>query len=694
MIGASTDSRKISGRPIRFLKSSGFAGPVYPINPKRDEVQGLRAYPSLDAVDGAVDLALIGLPAADVPDAVEACIDSKVGAVVVFSAGFGELNAAGLAAQRRLAARCAESGVRLLGPNCLGLANFESGAYATFSHSMEFAPPEPGPIAIVSQSGAVGTYALVKGVRRGLKFSRFVATGNEADVDVADCIEWLAGDPQTRVIVGYLESCRDGRRLYAALDKARAAGKPVALLKGGASEAGSSAAASHTGALAGSDAIYDAVFDATGTARAQSIDELLDIAYACAQSVLPAGRRLGVVTVSGGFGVMMADAAARTDIVLPQPPASAQKRIRDTLAFSATGNPVDVTPQLLNDFALLPPVLEALLAGDHFDSVVVFFGTMGLDAHLIGPLKQAMLEVKRSFPQKLFALCMMATPEARAALEAEGLIIFEDPDRVVQAVSRLAAFKEAFARPSALSSVHMAESPTKVRGSVSEPEAKALLGKAGIPFAPERIARTPEEAMSAAAGYDAPVAMKIVSTALAHKSDIGGVMLDIGTPAAVAAAFASLKRQTQAAQPDAPFEGVSVSPMISGGVETVMGTTTDPDFGPVVMFGLGGIHIETLKDVAFRLAPIGESEAEAMIRSIKGHPILAGSRGLKPVDISALARALSSLSHFAVAHAEDIETIDINPFIALADGGCAVDALIVPKEASDRAAKVGKAVIA
>jgi acyl-CoA synthetase (NDP forming) len=679
MIGASSDPRKISGRPIQYLKTTGFAGPIYPINPQHKEVQGLPAYPSLADVPGDVDLALIGLPASAVAEAVEACIRKKVRSIIVFSAGFGEVGDKGRRTEEQLARRCIDGGVRLLGPNCLGLASFVSGAYATFSHSLEFAPPAVGRVAVVSQSGAVGTYALVKGVARGIRFSRFVATGNEADVDVADCIAWLAGDPATGVIVGYLESCRDGRRLADALERARVAGKPVVLLKGGASEVGSLAAASHTGALAGSDAVYDAVFAATGAARARSIDELLDIAYACSQPVLPAGRRLGVVTVSGGFGVMMADAAARTGVELPKLPASVQAKIKSTLAFASATNPVDVTPQLLNDFSLLPPVLDARLADGHFDAIVAFFGTMGLDPHLIGPLKSAMAEAKQRHPKQLFALCMMSAPESRKALEAEGIMVFEDPERVVAAVTRLAAFREAFARPAPIRAPLPCAGQPPLRGPISEVGAKRLLAAAGVPFAPERIVASREQAVAAALKFGGPVALKVAAMGVAHKSDVGGVVLGLTDPGEIATAYRSILASVRTAFPDAEIDGVSVAPMIGGGVETVIGARNDPDFGPVVMFGLGGIHVEVLKDVTFRLAPVHEAEALEMIRAVNGLPLLAGARGRPAVDLAALARSIAAVSRFAAAHAATVESIDVNPFIALPEGGTAVDALIVTR---------------
>jgi acyl-CoA synthetase (NDP forming) len=677
VFGASSEPRKIGGRPIHYLKETGFSGKVWPINPHHREVQGLAAYPDLASVPGEVDQALIALPAVAVADAVDACVARGLRSIVIFSAGFQETGAKGAALQADIVARCRRAGIRMLGPNCLGLASFRSGAYSTFSHNLEFAPPSPGPIAMVSQSGAVGTWAMFKGVKRGMTFSRFVATGNEADVDVADCIEWLASDPETQVIAGYLESCQHGRRLVAALETARVAGKPVVLMKSGASEAGSVAAASHTGSLAGSDAAYEAAFRATGAVRARSIDELLDVAGMAARSVLPRGKRLGVVTVSGGFGVMMADAAVPVGVQLPGLPAEVQARIKATLAFAASANPVDVTPQILNNFALLRPALAAMLEGDHFDSLVGFFGVMGLDPHLIDPLKQTIGEARAAHPDRLVALCMVTTPEVEAELASAGIPILDDPNRIVTTIARLAEVRAAMDRGPAgfLTPVRPAAA---VGGPIAPSTATALLAEAGIAFVAERLATDAAGAARAAERIGGPVALKIASPDIAHKSDVGGVVLNVAGGAEAADAFARIVASVRAARPEARIDGVALSPMIAGGVETVIGTVNDPDFGPLVMFGLGGIHVETLKDVAFRLAPVSDAEARSMIHEIRGLPVLRGARGAPPSDIDALARAITALSRFAAAHATDIASVDINPFIVLPKGGMAVDALIVP----------------
>ena len=376
---------------------------------------------------------------------------------------------------------------------------------------------------------------------------------------------------------------------------------------------------------------------------------------------------------------MMADAAASRAIELPTLPEHVQRRIKQTTAFAATANPVDVTPQILHDFALLAPVLHAMLDENTYDTVAVFLGTMGLDPHLTDALIAAMLNVRKRFPAALFPVCMMTTPDTRKRLEAEGLMVFEDPDRLVAVVARLAGFREASARPASLEAAAAgASAPLPER--MSETVAKALLGAAGIEFVPEVIATSAEQAVAAARRFGVPVALKIAAAGIAHKSDIGGVLLDLADDAAVAREFEAIIANARKAHAFAEIDGVLVAPMVAGGVETVIGSTNDPDFGPVVMFGLGGIHVEVLQDVTFRLAPVSEAEALHMVRDIRGFAVLAGARGQQPVDLRAIARTIAALSSFAAAHSDEIETIDINPFIALLEGGVAVDALIVRRD--------------
>jgi acyl-CoA synthetase (NDP forming) len=540
--------------------------------------------------------------------------------------------------QVELARRCRAGGMRLLGPNSLGMFNVHSGIYSTFSSYFDPLWPKTGPVSIVSQSGAFGTYFLAMAVERGLGFSQFVATGNEADVDVAACVEWLADDPETGVIMIYLEGCNDGARLRAAFARAAANRKPVIAMKVGVSEQGVAAIASHTGSLAGSDAVFDAVFREYNVHRAQTLDELVDVAYGCAAGVFPKSNRLGVVTLSGGVGIQMADAAADLGLELPRMPDEAQQKVLAMVPFAGPANPVDTTAQVVNDWTMFTNILGIVADEGNVHSVVSFLAHMGTSTGLMERLKPAFIEVRNRFPEDVFVLCARMPREMADDLTAAGFLIFAGP--------------------------------------INEAHAKRLLGAAGVPFAPERTAKTRDEAVAAANEIGFPVVLKVLSPDIAHKSEAGGVVLGLRNPGDVASGYDAMMARVAARVPDARLQGALVARMIEGGMETVIGTKRDPIFGPVVMFGLGGVYVEVLKDVTLRLAPIDHATAKAMIREIKGYALLAGARGKPPADLDALADALVAMSRFAAAHPE-VTSAEINPFIALPKGGVAVDALIM-----------------
>jgi acyl-CoA synthetase (NDP forming) len=678
IIGASSDPKKIGGRPINHLNRAGFKGAIYPINPQ-PEVQGLKAYASLDVVPGPVDLAVIAVPAAGAPAALEECIRKGVRAVIVFSSGFGEIDAAGRAVQEAMVARCRAAGIPMLGPNSIGLFNSVHGLYTTFMTSLDKGIPPPGNIGMVSQSGALGAYMQALATDRGLSFSHFVATGNEADVDVSECIGWMAEDPAIKVILAYMEGCRDGARLRAALARAAANRKPVVIMKVGKSERGAAAAASHTGALAGADAVFDAVFRECGVHRASSVEEMLDIAYACSHGVLPRSDRLAVITVSGGVGVMAADLASEIGLDLPPLPADGQAAVRQIVPFASGVNPIDTTAQTLGDRTLLVRMLSVMLEKGEFDSVFSFMSNQGHSVSDMAVLKPALIDMRARFPDRLFVLCMRAAPEVRAELEANGLLIIEDPTRAIRTIAALAGFSKGFERASqtAVTTMAKVELPAKP----DEAQSKAILARAGIAFAPEHTAKNRDEVVKLADQTGYPLAMKVLSPDIQHKSDVGGVALGIENAAAAGEAWDAMMATIKTKVPAARIEGVLLSPMISGGVETVLGAHRDPVFGPVVMFGLGGVFIEVLRDVVFRPAPVNLDQAHAMIREIRGFPLLAGVRGKAGVDLDRIASSLVVLSQFAAAQADTVSSVEINPFIALPKGvqggGCGVDALIV-----------------
>jgi acyl-CoA synthetase (NDP forming) len=683
VIGASADPAKIGGRPVDFLKRAGFRGRILPVNPRSPEIQGLPAFASLDDVPGPVDQAIVAVPAAMVAGAVEACARKGVRAVVTFSAGFGETGEEGRRAQEALAARCRAAGMRLLGPNSLGLINPGDGVLSTFSASIGPHWPRPGRIAVASQSGAVATYCYTLLADRGAGISHLVCTGNEAEIDVSACIAWLAEDPATEVILAYLEGCRDGARLRAALRHARARGKRVVAMKVGVSELGAAATASHTGTLAGSDAGYRAAFEEAGVWRAASLSEAADVAAACvAGRSLPKGRRVGVVTTSGGAGAFLADAAAAEGMELPALPGEAQAAIRALLPFAAPRNPVDCTAQVANDRSLLPRMLGIMLEAGRFDLLIAYLGFMGERPDAMERTMPDLRALRDAHPGTRFVLCMRSTREVREALLAEGFPTVVEPAEAMRIAAALAWLGEREEAAPGAPGVVPAAAPLPGPEALDEAECRRILAEAGIPFVPQRVAATAEEAAGAAAALGFPVALKVLSPDIAHKSDVGGVRLGLRDAGEVRAALAAMMAEVrEKAGPGARIGGAIVSPMVTGGVETVLGVTRDPVFGPLVMFGLGGVFLETFKDVAFRIAPVDRATALGMIRSVKGRALLEGARRRPPVDLAALAEAIVALSRFAAAQGEALESAEVNPFIALPAGGVGVDAVILPRRA-------------
>ena len=393
ILGASDDPTRISGRPVRYLIEGGFAGPIYPVNPNRQTVQGLKAYPSLSDVPTVPDVALLAVPAGLTEAAVKECIAKGVRGAVIFSAGYAESGEEELAIQQRIADMAREGNLRLLGPNCLGVFNPQIGFFGTFTQSLDRGEmPKPGPLGIISQSGAYGSHIAYLARRRGIGINYWITTGNEADVDVSEALEWMAGQPDVKVIMAYVEGVRDGARFRAALELARENRKPIVMMKVGRSEVGAKAASSHTASLAGSDAIYDALFKQYGVHRAATTEEQIDVAYACARGIFPTGNRLGVVTLSGGAGVLISDSAEKHGLDVAPMPAGAQKKLKELLPFASVENPVDTTAQALNDMSLLARNMEVILEDGGYDAILGFFSTVPNTRTLSGPLKQAIAD--------------------------------------------------------------------------------------------------------------------------------------------------------------------------------------------------------------------------------------------------------------------------------------------------------------
>ena len=684
IFGASSNPLKIGGRPINNMKIAGYKGRVLPINPMSPEIQGLKSYASIHDVDGPVDMAIIVVPQEKglVEPAVQACIEKGVKAAIILSSGFAEIDEAGAQAQGRIAAAAAEAGLRVMGPNCMGTMNANTGMIATFTSGLVDKGPDSGGISIASQSGAFGAHCFMLARERGLGINLWATMGNQSDVEFSDCLAYMAEDPNTKVVMGYIEGIQNPERFQAALAHAQAQKKPVVLMKVGRSDIGAAAAASHTASLAGSDSVFDALLKQYDVYRAQSIDEMFDVAYAASFGNFPTTPDLGVITVSGGVGVIMADAAADAGMTLPELPIETQKRMRELVPFAGTRNPLDVTAQFINDASLMKPMYEALMDEGGYQSSICFGTSVGLNEMLMEKILPQLKEIGAKYHDRAMALSFLSRPDMTAKLEDCGFMVFEDPSRGINALAALTHFGQAFAKSGggdALPVVPGDAPPVAKGAALNETQSKAMLAAYGLPMVDERTVASADAAAEAANDIGYPVVMKIVSADILHKSEIGGVILNVQDAGAASEAFDTLMDRAKQHAPNAHVDGIMVAPMIDDGVETIMGVVRDPVFGPTVMFGLGGVFVEVLKDVTFRVAPFGVDIAHEMIGEVKGRAMLDGVRGAPPSDVDALAEALAKLSVFAAANADTLETVDVNPFLVRpkGKGAVAVDALVI-----------------
>ncbi len=679
IIGASDTPARIGGRPIRHMLKHGFKGRIYPVNPNRDTVQGLDAFASIKSLPEQVDAAIVAVPAAIAVDAVRECIEAGVKSAVIFTAGFAEMSAEGETAQREIERIVRASSMRAIGPNCLGAFTVTESWFATFANAPDLVKVPPGEVGIVTQSGAYGTHVFVAAQERGVGCNYWVTTGNECDVDVAEMIEYYALAPDVKVIMAYAEGMKNAERIRRALELARDAGKPVIFQKVGRSALGAAAAQSHTASLAGSDAIYEALFRRYGVYRAETTEEMVDIAYACQFGRLPKGRKVSFQTISGGVGVQLADAAEKYRLQVPPMPDGLQKKLKELMPFATVRNPVDFSAQALNQTDVMTENLRLTIEEADYDGHIVYLAGVAASPLTRQLCLDIMGEIRGKFPDELILMAICGADAVVPDYEAMQLPCYADPDLAVRALAALAHFGEVFERgagdPPPIAPAGMLPAPGMP---VAEHEAKRILATAGIPVTRERLAANAEDAVAAWREIGGAVAMKIASADIPHKTEIGGVLVNIEGADAVSGGYRTLIDRAKAARPDARIDGVIVAEMAPPGVECVLGVVNDPVFGPAVMFGLGGIFVEVLKDVSFRLAPFGVDEARRMIDEIKGRAMLDGVRGQPACDIDALADALARLSVFAAANADRIESIDINPLVVAQAGAVALDALIVP----------------
>ena len=692
VIGASDDPTKLSGRAIANLKRCGYAGRILPINSRRDTVQGLPAYPSLDDAPGPADVAIIALPAPAVPDSLRTCAKAGVPLAIIFASGFAEVGGDGVAAQEEVARIAAETGIRVLGPNTIGAAALATGAASTFTTAFDDETQDivPGSVALVSQSGALGAYMMNSAMRSGVGVGHFVHTGNEADLTVAEVMELLVADSAVNVVLTYLEGVRDPSQLAAAARKAREHDTPIVAMKVGRSSAGARAAVSHTGALAGADDVADAALRRLGIPRVEGLKELVDAGRIFAAGRRTRGDRLSVLGVSGGAGILISDLCADHGVAMRPWEPDWQRRMAAVIpSYGSAVNPIDVTASMVSDTEMFVNALD--LAVDHpgTDMVMVFVGNAeSCEDDFIATVDAAY----RRTDKPIIVVWTGGNDRALKRLARLGIPAFDDPGRAVRAVSLLVQHAEMSGRPidpvapavpagaAETARALIAEARAAGYGRLDEVAGKRLLAAYGIPTVPERAVTTPEEACAAAAELGFPVAVKALSPALAHKTELGAVRLGLDDAAAVDAAAREVL--VAAAAGGVPDAGIVVQRMASG-LELVAGVSTDPVFGPQVLAGLGGVLVEVLRDRALSPAPFDTAEGRRMLGSLRAAAMLDGVRGDAPRDRSAAADLLSRLSALATDLADEITEIDANPIMVGPEGeGAAVaDALVVLTEA-------------
>lgn len=684
VIGASRDSNSVGRNVLSGLHAAGFAGSIYPVNPNAQEIDGLKCYTSVRDIPDRVDLAIVAVPAAAVLSVVDDCAARGVRALVVISAGFAETGPAGAEMQKALVSRVRDSGMRLIGPNCLGILN----AHSTVRLNATFAPvfPKAGPIAMSAQSGAVGLAALQAAQRSGLGFSSFVSVGNKADVSGNDLLQYWERDPQTSVILLYLESFGNPRR-FSRIARRVSRSKPIIVLHSGLTAAGRRAAGSHTAALASQARAVEALFNQTGVIRAESLEEMFDLALLLGSQPLPAGRRVGIVTNAGGPAILCADACESGGLTVPEPSPELRATLASVLPAGVNiGNPIDLIAGA--SASAFSDAVEALSTSGEVDALIAIFTPVGLTT--TADVAQAIgdgIAAARSRGSKIPVLVCIVGPSAdRSQLQfaTENIPCFPFPELPARALSKAAKYAAWLNRPEGLypdfkdcylqqaRNICRKSLATHGAGWLSPEDVQAVLTACRMTVVPTLVAKTVEEVVTAASDLGYPVTLKVASRVLVHKSDVGGVKLDLRMPDDVRQAAHEIMSEIALKHRPEAMDGLIVQPMLSGGTEVTAGMVFDPVFGPLIGFGLGGVLVELLADVGFRVAPLTDRDAADLVRGLRGFRLLEGYRNHPPADLAALEILLLRLSRLA-EEVPEIDEIDLNPIFALQPGdGCRI----------------------
>jgi acetate---CoA ligase (ADP-forming) len=685
VIGASRGANSIGHRVLRAIVDAKFAGPVYPINPNATELAGLQCYPSIGDAPRGVDLAVIAVPPHAVVEVVDQCAAASVKSLIVITAGFAEVGSDGRSLQQRLVEKVRGHGMRMVGPNCMGVLNTASDVQLNASFSPLF--PPAGRVAFSSQSGALGLAILELASARRVGLSSFVSVGNKADVSSNDLLEYWEADDRTSVILLYLESFGNPRR-FARLARRIGRKKPIIAVKAGRTRAGSRAAGSHTAALAATDVAVDALFHQAGVIRADTMDDMFDIAACLDSQPLPAGRRVAIVTNAGGPGILAVDACEAASLSVVPFSEATRRRLSAFLPPEASvGNPVDMVASATPDS--YRRAIEATLAADDTDALIVIYTPVdprSAEATLQAIRDGVSAARAAGATKKPVLACLMAGKGRPQPLELDGEMIpaYAFPENTARALAKAAAYAEWRAQPPALlwsfddiriddaRAVCTRAIALRGDGWLTADEVAAVLGAFGAPLAAGMLTHSAEDAAAAARVLGFPVVAKLASRRVQHKTDVGAVRLNLSSDSAVRRAYTDIMTRGRAVAPEGEIEGVLIQSMIAGGVETMIGISDDPLFGPLIAFGLGGIHVEILGDVRFRVGPLTDRDADELLHGIKGLPLLEGYRGHPPADLDALHELLLRISRLAVDVPEIVE-LDLNPVLAMSPGnGCRI----------------------
>jgi acetyl coenzyme A synthetase (ADP forming)-like protein len=683
VIGASRREGTMGRQILHNLIAYGFTGAVYPVNPNARSVCAVRAYPRVSDVPDSIDVAMIVVPKEQVLDVAEECGIAGVKGLIVISAGFREMGSEGAARELRLMEIVRRHGMRMVGPNCMGIVNADPAVSmnATFATAM----PPFGHAAFVSQSGALGLSVLDHAREYGIGISQFVSVGNKPDVSGNDLLLAWEHDPSVKVILMYVENFGNPRRFLEIASRITKS-KPIIVVKSGRSRAGARAATSHTGALAASDTAVDALLTQAGVLRASTIEELFDMAMAFEIRTLPRSRRAAVLTNAGGPGILAADAMEACGLDLVELSPATVEALRPLFPKEASiRNPLDMIASATP--AGYRSAMVALLADPAVDIVVpIFVPPFGVKQEDVAEAIVGAAVSRTDKPVIAVLMGREGLPEGRADLHNAGIPAYIFPESAARAIAALSRHVEWAARPAASPIPVSGIDPACARGIITgaaaagreqltQLEALALLRTYGIPVAGAHVATSVDAAVQAATELGYPVVLKVVSADVIHKTDVGGVRVGIASESELRSAYDDIVTSVRAALPDARVDGILVQPMLRGACETIVGVARDASFGPLVMFGLGGIFVEALRDVVFRIAPVDDDEAMRMVTGLRGAKFFDGLRGAPPVDRAALVSVIRRLGQLAIDCPEIIE-LDVNPLLALERGAIALDARV------------------